>query len=563
MHLRSRKPFVFGLALALSSVATNAIAAEEAEPHPYFSLDALERTSFGVNAMLSVGTGSFTDTSTTAFYGPENSTGDSDPKQFGGGMTVELQAGLLLGKSTTLGLSRTWQGLSAVSSITPPGSASGQQVVLGSGSDIGASSWLGFIRTQSTDQIAPFFEAALGAGNYKSRLQGENKINDITMGTFDTTREVSAFVLRAKAGLDVAPIPSLPNLSFGGHAAGELWTPTGLCRSSPGTAEICDETGFKSTPNVGWSVALGARFALPLSKNPVPPPPPKPEFVLVESELRIETSQSLDPEVTDTPRYRSELGSVKTVAIQAPSECASQTAANATGQAAATGTVVKTHCGVEMGEIERELTKQGFIVQSWSTLASMVQEQRLTPTQAAAKLGAQVLFQVNSLERVQGEPARGARWERRFYSSDDIATKGEPLELPESEQRMLRGMVSQREDGALTGLRLGAMLDVNAILVSSGQTIWFYRWQKLDTGDLSTSLKALATRLPPEPWRKVQPRQLPSVAADSYEARSWIERGEEHSGGGPANAQDATYFQLMREVVRDFVTRFTGNVPGN
>lgn len=556
MYLQSRRPFAFGLALTIASLAAPVAAAEEPEAHPYFSREALEQMGFGVNAMLSVGTGSFTDTSTTAFYAPDTGSSGDAPQRFGSGMNVELQAGLLFGNSLTLGVARTWQSLSTVGAMSD---GSGGQIIHGPGSSHGASTWLGFVRTQGVDTIAPFFEASLGSGTFTGDTKGEFRVNDAVTGTFEQKATISAFVLRAKAGLDFAPVASLPNLRFGGHVAGELWTPMNLCVSSPGMPEVCDTSNYTETPNVGWNFGLGARFALPVSKAPRPP---EREYVLVESELRVATTDGSEAEVTDTPRYREELASVKTVALQAPSECTSQTAAAATGQAAATGTVVKTFCGVEMGEIERELTKQGFIVQSWSTLASMVQEQRLTPTQAAEKLGAQVLFQINSLERVQGTPAAGARWERRFYRSDEMGNQGAPLELPDTEGSLLSNMVKQREDKELTGSRLGAMLDVNAILVSTGQTIWFYRWQKLDTGEMTTTLKALATRLPPDGWMKTEPHRPANDSLSLSEARSWKQVEEAQRAQRPENERDALYFQLMREVVRDFVTRFTGK-PGS
>lgn len=538
-----------------TSTTAFAAEAEGAEPHPYFSTSALERMAFGLNAKMGFGTGSFLSTSTGAFYKPiDSAVSDDAPDLFGSGFRFELEGGLALGPAVTLGLAGAWQSLSTVDALGL-GSTS---VVLNSNSSHGASAWFGFVRAQGQATVAPFFDFGLGAGRFHSKLQGEAQYQGLKAGNVEQELNISAFVWRMKAGLDVAPISTLPNVSFGASLGGEAWIPVSRCISFPGQPEDCDTTDFSARPNLGWSATLGARFVLPVTKEPLPPPPPVREYVLVESELHIATTEGVLPEVTDTPRYRAELPNVRTVALQAPSECVSQTAANATGQAAATGTVVKTYCGVEMGELERALTKQGFVVQSWSTLASMVQEHRITPAQAAGKLGAQVLFQVNSLERVQGEPARGARWERRFYKSDDQAAQGEPMELPENERQVLRAMVSQREDRVLTGTRLGAMLDVNAILVSTGQTIWFYRWQKLDTGDMTTSLKALATRLPPSTWERIQPRRASNAStASDIEARTWVEREEEKSGGAPENARDALYFQLMRDVVRDFVTRFT------
>jgi len=173
-------------------------------------------------------------------------------------------------------------------------------------------------------------------------------------------------------------------------------------------------------------------------------------------------------------------------------------------------------------------------------------------------MGAQVLFQVNSLEKVRAAPVTGARWERRYFVSDAYGRRGAPASLPESDRSVLRGFVTRPEAEwlALSGQRQGAMLDLDAVLVSSGQSIWFYRWQRLDTPASARQVSALGLRVDGGAWIPVAPRSLVPVAAPVDDRRS-VESGELVAGGGPEAPLDAAYFRLMREVVADAVQRFT------
>lgn len=364
-----------------------------------------------------------------------------------------------------------------------------------------------------------------------------------------------AFTVGARVGWELRPLASLPNLRVGPWAGVDGWIAREACTGA-GASESCQDVELGDTANVMVSAGVEVRFDLPLTYKP------RAEFVTVVSEVQVATTEGTAPEVTETPQYREVLPQVRQVALQAPNECASRTAANATGLGTATGTLVKTTCGVEMGELERALTRAGYVVQSWNTLAAMVRDQHVTPREAAAQLGAQVLFQVNSLEQVKAVPVTGARWERRYFHSDALGTQGAPALLPESERLFLREMVARQESellGAL-GSRQGAMLDVNAISVSTGQTLWFYRWQRLDTPSASRRVSALASREGAGYWFQVMPI-TPASAVTPVDPRAAVESGEQLQGGGAQDVADATYFRLMREVVTDFVQRFNPNAP--
>ena len=533
-----QKPAAFSLIVSALLFSPSAGAQESveaaADPNP-FSMEGLRRMESGLEFQLSPGYGSFTDTTDNAFTKNDNTT---HRDILGGALTLDASLAYRLNDNSAIGLEGIWHKPSAVAD----------------GETFSTSNYSVFARFMSgPDAFASAvvdFNAGLGFlddnWTYASPDNGE---------PLKASWNLTALTLGAKVGVDFRLTEAFPNLRVGPFLGGRVWLGTHQCSTRDGN-EICRDVDQDSelNPDVLLYAGLGVRFDIPLGYKAIPP---KPRFVLVTSKLMASTSESNAAEVTDTPQYLSELPNVKQVALKAPSECASNTAANTTGQAAATGTVVKTDCGVEMGELERALTRAGYIVQSWSTLAAMVRDEHITPTQAAAKMGAQVLFQVNSLENVRAQPSQDAQWERRFFISDEAGTLREPANLLESDRDALRGMVYQREGQALGGARQGAMLDINAILVSTWQTIWFYRWQKLDTGSSTTSVTALARKLGAGPWQQVDPVRPYTPNQPQWEDRRSVEVEEHSHAGGPQNSERATYFRLMREVVGDFVSRFT------
>jgi hypothetical protein len=103
------------------------------------------------------------------------------------------------------------------------------------------------------------------------------------------------------------------------------------------------------------------------------------------------------------------------------------------------------------------------------------------------------------------------------------------------------------------------MLDVNAILVETGQTIWFYRFVKTELPRTDNTVKVLATQRDgawvlenPEVVHTREERRLRSgeIEAVSIGARSTQE-------------EEATYFALVREVVHDFVGQFASGAGGS
>src|SRR5262249_28618532 len=109
-------------------------------------------------------------------------------------------------------------------------------------------------------------------------------------------------------------------------------------------------------------------------------------YILVESRLVESGRPMVGPEITATPHYHDAVATVHDVALLAPDSCAREGAAEATGAASRTATIVTTDCGVWMAELERSLSKAGYRVASWKAVNGIVNSERLSAIAAAQRL---------------------------------------------------------------------------------------------------------------------------------------------------------------------------------
>src|SRR5712691_5103434 len=216
------------------------------------------------------------------------------------------------------------------------------------------------------------------------------------------------------------------------------------------------------------------------------------EYILIRSRLIDSMRVTAAPEITSGSQYFERVTNVRQVALRAPDSCQQETDAQATGSARNTTAIVRTDCGVWMGEIERALLRAGYSVVSWRTLNEAIAADHVSPDIAAQKLGAHVLFQINSLEKVRLTPGQDARWERHFFVSDDQGHQKQAAVVEERRAAGLRRIANQAEARFGHDERLGAMLNVNAILAGTGQTVWFYRWMKAEPLEQDETISVLA-----------------------------------------------------------------------
>jgi len=203
---------------------------------------------------------------------------------------------------------------------------------------------------------------------------------------------------------------------------------------------------------------------------------------LLSSKFVVNSQAEKPPEVVESATYLTQHSQLYTVAVRAPDGCSNQTSASATGDARASGTILKTECGVEMAELERALTKKGYRVISWKVLAREVAGGK-TAAEVASTLGAEVLFQINSLEKSEKSLGKDARWERNYFLSDAYGAKLGEQAFDEVTRRYLRDNYLAGAETRLerSGLRQPSVtLDANAILVATGESIWYYQWTHAD-----------------------------------------------------------------------------------
>ena len=282
---------------------------------------------------------------------------------------------------------------------------------------------------------------------------------------------------------------------------------------------------------------------------------PRSPWLLVRSQAS-QTSEQPPPEVTETPRYLELLPRIRSVAVQAPDYCANRSAVASTGAARSAGTVLSTNCGVEMGELERAFVKAGYRVISWRALRSMVDSTQVTPGVAAQKLGAEILFQINSLQKVKVQPRVQYRWDRQFLGMGKHGRRlnGEGVLLSEQEGAHLISMITPHEIEMGRATRLGAALDAVAMTADSGEALWFYRWTMFEPIDETRTVEVQAFK-GKRGWEKrhvIYPKASGAAGGpQQHESASLAARA--------GNPEDQKYYGLMQQLVKNFVMSFSAN----
>ncbi|MEN3950750.1 hypothetical protein [Iodidimonas sp. SYSU 1G8] len=264
------------------------------------------------------------------------------------------------------------------------------------------------------------------------------------------------------------------------------------------------------------------------------------------------------PEIIPTPAYNQLAGSARTVAVRAPDRCSNNTTNQATGNAASAGAIMQTDCGVEMGEIERSLTRAGYNVISW-TILDREMSRTGSPVDAASALGAQVLFQINSLENSRKTLGQDALWERSYYVSNAQGAVGQPLSLPPDQRALVARNYLAPIEAQNVPRAYAVTLDAVAVWVRTGQSIWYYRWTHARAPDevasgysvLLACMDGVLTQCQANQLRRATALAPGQSAAGETVAVSVSER--------PEDAERAVYAALYKEVVGDFVTSFSKN----
>ena len=284
---------------------------------------------------------------------------------------------------------------------------------------------------------------------------------------------------------------------------------------------------------------------------------PSYDYFHVESRFRASSQEVRPAEVIPTPAYKDLDTTGLTVAVRAPDRCSNETAAQQSGQAAAAGAIIQTNCGVEMGEIERALTRAGYKVISWNIM-NREMARNVSASEVALTMGAQVLFQINSLENSRQTLGQDARWERTFFKTDQNVSKVAPLPLDENARAVISNNYLAPIENRQNTRAYAVTLDASAVWVPTGQTIWYYRWTKARTPNTVTAAVDLNLACIQgygfnqcqsfTPVRKSKPKKGEVLAAGESVGLSASQR--------PEDIERAIYAELYRDVVADFVQKF-------
>ena len=277
-----------------------------------------------------------------------------------------------------------------------------------------------------------------------------------------------------------------------------------------------------------------------------------PPYYLVTSDFMVADGREAPPEIVESPTYQSMIAGIKSIAVKAPEGCANETATESSGEAAGQGVLLKTTCGIEMAELERALTKAGFKVISWNVLQNKVIKEETTPQAASQDLGAEVLFQINSLERSLVQSGQDARWERRFFKSNDEGEQLDPASLPVKEGEELIRQIKNKEATLTHQERLSVTINASASLVKTGETIWFYEWTHAEARGQDAAMQLLAIcddgKCREASAKGKEPEDKDQFLSGGSEAISKPKSAKDH--------QNAVYHKLLRDLVTNLATSF-------
>lgn len=284
------------------------------------------------------------------------------------------------------------------------------------------------------------------------------------------------------------------------------------------------------------------------------------KYVLVETRLASISNPSA-AEVTETAQYHKILPKITHVAVQAPDRCENRGIAEVTGTARKRDSVASTNCGIQMAELERALSRAGYAVISWKSLENMVQADHVTPISAARNLGAQILFQINSMERVDSQSTIDSGLYRIYHKSNqDGAILGQADLSMDTRPEILKLIEPHEKKWIQNGRNIGATLDMNAVYVASGQTVWFYRWVN-PKNVVSSNSAILVYAHGDSPW-ELGARQ-PNAAEQMREQMLMASSEPSNTSimGTSTGSIDTLYFELLRETVLNCVKRFSKQTP--
>jgi hypothetical protein len=182
----------------------------------------------------------------------------------------------------------------------------------------------------------------------------------------------------------------------------------------------------------------------------------------------------------------------------------------------------------------------------------MSRQQDVPLLESARKLGIDVLLQVNALERIEIRPGRDSRFERRFFRATREGERAESALVSAARARDFETLIAKREASLAGGKRVGATINVSAVWVETGATVWFYEWTQIETPAVEPQFEILVD-CQDQGCREV-PRLSPVSASGPVEGSiSGIS-----VAGDPSDEYQAIFHALVRDLVTDLAERLAG-----
>ena len=276
------------------------------------------------------------------------------------------------------------------------------------------------------------------------------------------------------------------------------------------------------------------------------------DFYAVRSFLVVSEHEQQPPEITETDAYRTIKGNVDRIAVIAPDRCTNETSSQIKGEMAANSSVLlKSNCGQEMAILERTLAESGYRIVSWTVVSSRSESEGKAPLDIARSMGADILLQINSMERLTLENNLDLKWERRFFLADSQWHIGAPVDVDPYTRDQIVEHARSVEDQFRRG-HPAVSLNVTVISVETGEAVWFYERTLSSDYDIngyesvSYSACSLKNRLC-KPWPKRRQRRTdsaPSFGVVELESR------------GRTTRERAVYYELLQQLIQEMVKNF-------
>jgi hypothetical protein len=293
-----------------------------------------------------------------------------------------------------------------------------------------------------------------------------------------------------------------------------------------------------------------------------PPPPPIPvSYALVEYRAG-EIAEMPKVEVNQTDAYKTNRTTYKSVAIHVPDGCLQASGSAGSSRPGEKQTILSTSCGAYFSELEKAFTKFNYRVFSWDALRGLERQKSLAPDAAGKELGADVVIVFNHLDVAAVDAAGGGAGPSfKYFVSDDHGARGVPLAVDDATQTTFREF-AKAHAGTVTArgvVALASTVDATALATSGGESVWFYRGTVTKPLPSSSGMRLLFGRKASvegvrgaEPWTPATP-QVPESASPPGKVG---DTAGSRAPGGVAGPYATEKLDLIRDVARDFVTKF-------